>query len=393
MIYGASVTPLPMTTVVRMAEFTTEDGIYRTGPIPSTDAVAQLLAARPGFFQNDPLETRIAQAAGDNAATETILSGYGMARVQAGRWSALGGVRVEETTVKGEGRQLIFDPAGVLQTIVPAGASTSYANVFPSLHVRCDVRPDLIVRASATRALSRPGYTDLLPTRQFNFVDRRTQSGNPALRPYLGTNYDLSADFYREKLGLFSAAVFYKDITRFIVETQFATTLGSLGNFLERRRVNGGAAHVGGAEFSWKGNALPLGGEVRATPALAYTRLQSSAQLPDRPGESVPLPSQADHQLSASTQFERGKSALEFVARYRTDTLESVVSPGRDLHRRGGWDLEFTLAQKIGKNVKLQFAASNLTNRRTQDYTGTPQRLKEVEVSGREFSLGVQWKR
>ena len=393
-IYDASATPLVMTGLVRAADFTTMDGIYRYGPMPNATAVAALLTTAPGFFQTAQLETDIANTSTDYAVTETIWAGYGMAQWKHGRWTVLGGVRLEATEVKGDTHRLVFNAAGTLQGFAPAAASASYLHVLPGLHVRLDAGPGLILRSSFTRSLSRPSYTDVLPTQQFNFVDRRVQSGNPSLRPYESINYDLSADRYSESLGLFSAAVFAKDISRFIVESQQAVNLFPFGAYLERRRINGGRAHVAGLETSWKGNAFARAHDsVKFTPALSYTLLRSGADLPDRPGESVPLPSQANHQVSASAQFERGASALELTARYRGQTLESVVSPGGDLLRRGGWDFELGLTHKISKTTRLQFSAANLGNRPTQDYTGDRTRLKEVEVNGREFSLSVQWKK
>ena len=393
-IFDASATPLAMTGLVRAADFTTVDGIYRFGPIPSTAAVATLLASSPGFFQTDTLETDIANVSTDYQVTESIWAGYGMAQWKSGRWTVLGGVRLEATDVSGDTNRLAFSATGALQGVSPISASSSYVHVLPGLHVRLDAAPGLIFRSSITRSLSRPSYTDLLPTQQFNFVDRRVQVGNPGLRPYESINYDLSADRYSESLGLFSAAIFAKDISRFIVESQRAVNLFPFGAYLERRRINGGRAHVAGLETSWRGNAFNLAHEsVKVTPALSYTLLRSGADLPDRPGESVPLPSQANHQVSASAQFERGASALELTARYRGQTLESVVSPGRDLLRRGGWDFELGFTQKISKAVRVQFAAANLGNRATQDYTGDHTRLKEVEDNGREFSLSVQWKK
>ena len=364
------------------------------GPIPSTAAVASLLTASPGFFQTDKLETDIANVSTDYQVTESIWAGYGMAQWKGGRWTVLGGLRLEATEVSGDANRLVFTTTGALQGISLVSAGSSYLHVLPGLHVRFDAAPGLIVRSSVTRSLSRPSYTDVLPTQQFNFVDRRVQVGNPSLRPYESINYDLSADRYSESLGLFSAAIFAKDISRFIVESQRAVNLFPFGAYLERRRINGGRAHVGGLEASWKGNPFGLAHEtVKVTPALSYTLLRSGANLPDRPGESVPLPSQANHQVSASAQIERGASALELTARYRGQTLESVVSSGRDLLRRGGWDFELGFTHKLSKTTRLQFAAANLGNRATQDYTGDHTRLKEVEDNGREFSLSVQWKK
>jgi TonB-dependent receptor len=392
-IFGPAAAALPMIGLVRTASVTTDDGRYSFGPIPSTSAVANLLATSPQYFLNDPLETRIAQAAGDYSVTETVSAAYVMARVHFSAWSATGGVRGEKTRVTGEANQLIFDASGTLHAIVPVGASTSYQHVLPSLHLRYDARPGLVVRGSVTHALARPAYTDMLPTRQFNFVDRRTQAGNPALRPYESTNFDLSVDAFSERHGLFSVAAFAKTIDHFIAETQAPVTIGDLGEFLERRRINGSTARVAGVEANWKGQAHDLpAGLGKATLGASYTWLQSSAHLPDRPGENLPLPGQSRNLFALSLQYERGPFSMDLATRYRTDQLDSVVAPRRDVYRRGALELEFSLARKIGKTTRVQFSISNLNNAPQLLYSGDRQHLKEIEDNGPEMSLGVQWK-
>ncbi len=392
-IYDSSGSPLNMTGLVRTALVTTDVGDYRYGPIPNSGAVADLLATQPQFFQLNSLDSRIARATGDYTSTETVWAVYGMGTMRRDHWTLLGGVRVEGTRVASEGNQLRFDATGALQAITPAKANGSYTTVLPGLHLRYDVRPTLVLRAAATRALARPSYGELAPRRQINFIDHRSQSGNPALKPYEATNFDLSLDSFHERVGVFSAAVFYKKIEHFIVETQSLITIGNLGQFLDSRRINGGAASVAGLELSWKSSSWTLPGSAgEVSSALTYTRLHSTAEIPSRPGEKLPLPGQANDQISLTQGYERGRFSLEISSRFRSALLEDAIGPQRDIYKRGGIDLELSAAWKLSKTARLTLAVSNPFNRPEIAYAGDRTRLKEYENPGPDYALGFQWK-
>jgi outer membrane receptor protein involved in Fe transport len=129
------------------------------------------------------------------------------------------------------------------------------------MHVRFDPTPTLVLRGSVTRSLARPSYGELAPSRQLTFADRRSRTGNPDLKPYGATNFDLSADRYAARAGLFSVSVFFKKIDHFIADAQFPVTLGELGTFYDFKRINGDSAQVWGVESGWQSIAwaLPAG--------------------------------------------------------------------------------------------------------------------------------------
>jgi len=392
-IYDTAGLPLSMVGYVRTTLLTTQAGDYRYGPIPNSSAVAALLSMQPAYFQFNAVDSRIARASGDYTATETIGAAYAMGGLKRGAWSWLGGLRVENTQVQTTGNQLNFDATGALAAITPASATGHYTTLLPGFHLRYDARPTQVWRASVTRALARPAYGELAPRRQINFIDHRSQSGNPALKPYEATNLDLSMDTFLERTGVFSSAVFYKRIEHFIVETQAPLTLGSLGTFLDNRRINGGAASVAGLETSWKSIPWTLpadAGEISAT--LTYTWLHSRAEIPSRPREKLPLPGQANHQISLTQSYERGRFAIEFSGRFRSALLEDAIGPQRDIYKRAGIDLELSAACKLSKVARLTLAASNPLNRPDIAYVGDHTRLKEYENAGADFSLGLQWK-
>ena len=383
-----------MTGLVDTPLVTVPAGDYRFGPIPDANAVAALLATEPAVFQLNQAETLVNSTTGDYQATESIWSLYGMGRFKPGaRWTVLGGVRAEGTRVDSQGNQLGFAPDGSLQGTVPARVDRRYVQVLPGLHVRFDPEPGLLFRGSVTRSLSRPGYGELTPVRQINFIDRRSRIGNPGLQPYTATNCDLSLDKYDEKAGLFSIGLFFKKIDHFIADEQYPTTIGDLGQFIEFKRVNGNSAKVWGVETSWQSVKWELPASL-GTGSLnfTYTFLQSESSYPDRPGERFPMFEQSKHQANLTFQAERGKLSWDATLRYRSKDLEDVIAPGFDNYRAGSFDLEMSLAYKLGKGGRLTLGLGNLLNRPNREYSGVLSRMNQYEPSGIDVSIGLQWK-
>jgi TonB-dependent receptor len=274
-------------------------GAYRFGPIPDANAVDALLPTAPAVFQLNQADTTVNSTTGDYTATETIWATYGMARFKMNRWTILSGVRLEDTRITSDGNQLVFGPDGRLQSITPAQVTRSYVEVLPGLHVRFDPQPGLLVRSSITRTLNRPSYTEITPARTLNFIDQRSRTGNPDLKPYQATNFDLSLDKYTDKFGLVSVGLFFKKIDHFIEDAQYPITIGDFGQFIEFKRINGDSARVWGLSTGWQSAKWELPASLGTSSfALNCTILGSETRFPDRPGEILPLDGQQKRQFS-----------------------------------------------------------------------------------------------
>ncbi|MGB6231023.1 MAG: TonB-dependent receptor [Litorimonas sp.] len=91
----------------------------------------------------------------------------------------------------------------------------------PAIDGRLDASDDIVLRASYSRTMTRPGYADIaggLSVAQLFRIDGGDgQRGNTNLRPFLSDNFDLSAEYYYGDDGsFFSAGYFYKDVKNFI---------------------------------------------------------------------------------------------------------------------------------------------------------------------------------
>jgi TonB-dependent receptor len=352
-----------------------------------------LLATTPAVFQLNQTDTEVNSTTGDYTATETIGAAYGMGRFKVGRWTILGGLRLEGTRIASEGNQLVFGPDGSLQSIAPVQVTRSYVEVLPGLHVRFDPKPGWFIRGSVTRTLNRPSYTEITPARTLSFIDRRSRTGNPDLKPYVATNFDLSLDQYSAKFGFLSVALFFKKIDHFIEDAQYPTTIGDLGQFIEFKRVNGDSASVGGIQMGWQSAKWELpAGLGTSSFSLNGTLLNSVTRFADRPGETLPLDGQQKQQFSFVLSTERGRLSWEATLRYRSKNLEDVIAPGFDNYRVGAFDSELSVAYKLGKDARLTLGASNLLNKPNREYSGILSRMNQYERAGTDFTLGVQWK-
>jgi iron complex outermembrane receptor protein len=178
------------------------------------------------------------------------------------------GLRVVQTTETSSGYSpdlslIRFNQQGA-QTIVPQVTAVSidrtYTNVLPSLNLSYDTGSDIILRFAAAKTLTRPDLSQIAPNTVVNANVQSITKGNPQLKPYSASQYDLSAEWYFEKGGLLSVALFYKDVKDFVQNGLSSTTLnvnqvqgGTIPvTFSVLQPVNAGATTVKGAEISFQ---------------------------------------------------------------------------------------------------------------------------------------------
>jgi TonB-dependent receptor len=107
----------------------------------------------------------------------------------------------------------VFGPASTFTQ------GSSYDNVLPSLNAKLDLNDNMVLRFAAYESLTRATLSELSPATTFNQPRRQTltaQGGNPALKPFESTNFDLSFEWYYGDASNFSIAYFNKDIGNFV---------------------------------------------------------------------------------------------------------------------------------------------------------------------------------
>ncbi len=271
---------------------------------PGHSVAETILEKTPQYFQESIAADIQGNLTGALNFSEKIDAYYLIGNVVIAKLSILGGVRVETTTVRGEGALQHISPAEKARRAAWVGVVTNeelrrrtieeysgrqtrggtYRNVLPGLHFKYSPTQNLVTRLSYATNIGRPNIGQLVPRTNVNDDSRTLSSSNPSLKPQTANNFDLSAEYYFEPAGQFTAGVFLKEIRQFIY-TRGGQIVGSGsdngfdGNYEGYQltsQANGGFAKVKGLELGYSQQFRFLPGIWKGLGAFAnFTRLQA----------------------------------------------------------------------------------------------------------------------
>jgi len=376
------------------------------GDVPNiwmdVDGMNRYFNANPDAFELNGVST----LGSDYGIEETILAGYGMTTGEFGPVQVIGGVRVEYTDVSSEGYALGVDGNPRIQ------AGGDYTEVLPALLVNYRPNDAIVVRGAITRALGRPDYDTIAPRTTFSDdgLNASISVGNPDLKPRKSWNYDVSAEWYPNRLTALSASVFYKDITDQLVgtsevfetEQEIAAELARRGitgvdaadysNLRTSTTINGGAAFLQGLELSAQtqfdflpGLLSGLGGVVSATFV--------DGEVENADGSTSPLQGQPESTYAFSLFFQEGpfdaSVSYAYNASYLTD-FNADPDFSLDQGEFGRWDAK--VAYSFTDTFKVFAEAVNINDEPTSEFQGGRDNWNtEFENVGRTFYVGASY--
>ena len=205
-------------------------------PFASSYGTARHRLDNPGLWVEDRAFALQSNLQGNRSLKEEILAAYFMGNVRIREVSVLGGVRMEETRVQGEGSLNYISPEERARRAAWVGAVTEveslrrvqaqygnrgsnkgeYRNHFPSIHLKYEPFDGFITRASWSVGIGRPAFGSIIPNETVNDDNQTVTASNPALKPQFTDSYDLSFEYYLPKQGMASVGLFRKDITDYI---------------------------------------------------------------------------------------------------------------------------------------------------------------------------------
>ncbi len=256
-------------------------------------------------------------------------------------------------TLSGSGEQTIED---------------DYSNFLPSLNLALEVLPDTLVRFAAGKTLTRPRLDQLAANQSF---DRNNvvcpdgdadgtpdavighnppvsscfslNGGNPFLRPYESTAFDLSFEKYFGDASALSVAIFHKDLSDWVLDrtvvidgTQFFETAG-LSDFVN--------ANPEVSQISLNGPVNFADGSIEGIELTARISLDDIFDLPttlegfgfgatytyannglnDENGNEITIPGQSDEVWSTDMYYENHGFRAKLNARHRSGFLSEIL--------------------------------------------------------------------
>lgn len=353
----------------------------------------QLVAA--GAYTND--------ATGITDVSERTLALYGRADFAAGPVSGNVGLRAVRTSQRTVGVRpdlsaITFEIGGGFTRVPPAApiaVERSYWDFLPSLNVKYDLSPELVLRFGASRTLARPNLGEISPTTRADGNDRVITENNPDLAPFRSTNLDATAEWYFARSSLVGASLFYKDIQSLIRRESTLLDLpvtyvypdGTRAvqqlQFRRSRLVNGAGVKVKGVELFYQQAFTFLPAPFDGLGAiLNYTFIDNS--------DPRQLTAASKHNVNATAYYEKGPIGLRVSYSWRSGFLSDVAElPLMSQETRGFGTLDATLNVKLLENASIVLQAVNLTDAdESRHYdTGLPSYYLDT---GRRFTLGAR---
>ena len=230
------------------------------------------------------------------------------------------GVRKADTRVKSLG--FTTSLAGANPGPRPLFGLNHYSDDLPSANLAYQITDDMVIRAGWAKVMARPLLSNLSPS--ITGLTLQTAPGaigavtvgNPELSPFRAKNIDLAFEWYFAEGGLFSVALFKKEVTNFPQTVATAGTLeqllspdeyavifatataqqqawlsgasGSQALFGIRRFENAPGGDIKGYELSYQQDLTFLPGFLKNFGVQAnYTHLSSELQYILDPGSTV----------------------------------------------------------------------------------------------------------
>ena len=315
------------------------------------------------------------------------------------------GLRMEHTALNYRCLNWVVDEDENESLESTGNRKNSYTNWLPSVLLKYDVNDDLKLRASFTETLSRPKYSALIPSVNYNRADEEATIGNPNLKPTTSYNFDLSAEYYFKSVGLVSVGLFYKSINNVIVDEVWKGMDSQLPitgtyDYEISKPINAYDADLFGVEVAYQrdfGFITPalkcLGFYGNYTYTANKTKNHHFEHRVLEDGEDVDMIGSPEHTANASLFFEKWGFNLRLSYNFASafvDEMGEVAQLDRYYDKVNYLDLNASYT--FGKRFKTTIYAdvTNLLNQPLRYYQGTKDRTAQVEYYGARFNAGIK---
>lgn len=304
----------------------------------------------------------------DNAAL------YGMFNFEQDKWHGNFGLRYISSDVTAEGYKLDGTAVAAGDIAQNAGwgrakktETATYNDVLPSLNVAYDVNNNMIFRATAAQAITRPNYENMFIATQTGFQDtvagnESVSFGSSGLKPMKSTQFDLGLEYYYGKGDLISVMYFHKDINNFITTaTKINQSIGVVSpdsgkdSWTVNQYINAGGGKINGIEAQIN-HSFDNGFGVVAN----YTLSDAKAPSTSYQDQLNVFTLSSKHNANLVGYWENESFSARLAYNWRSKYMVRETGwYGNRMHDAYG-TLDASFGWNINKNFRLAFEATNL---------------------------------
>jgi len=281
-----------------------------------------------------------------------------------------------------------------------------YEGVLPALNAVLEVTPDTLVRFAATQNLNRPGLGSMAAEgsafQNSDSGEITASRGNPNLKPYTDSTFDIAVEYYFGDVGLLSASVFHKIITNFIgSQTLEDVPFSETG--VPFATIPGATANTIVSEFSQPVN-------IEGNRSLTGVELAAQAQLSFLPAPfnnlgvignftyidaDEELTGFSDYGANATIYYETASWGVRGSVSHRSRWYTGKSADPMSASTRGfEGSTYFDASAFVNVTERLQFNlnAINLTNETDTQFWGQNRYLYNQNQSGTTYLAGINYK-
>ncbi|HWA00196.1 MAG TPA: TonB-dependent receptor [Caulobacterales bacterium] len=315
---------------------------------------------------------------------------YAMARLDGGSWRGNAGVRAvhtdQETTQYSA--QAPTTVSNIFGSWGAVNVDRDYWDILPSVTLAYDASDDVVVRLSAAKVMSRPGYAQLAGAFSVNDLTLTgTAGGNPELDPFRAWQFNAAAEWYYGADALLSVGVFYLDIDSYITQRPFTLHAETQqhpapagADFRMTGPVNGDGGTNRGFEISLQ---QPLGGGFGFI--VNYTYADAKTDL------GAPIDGNSKNTYNLVGYFENDLLSTRVAYNFRS-AFKAGVDRSTDMWQDDYATLDASANFNITPHLSLTFDAQNLTDEKLFYYVGTPSIPRAYYDNGQTFFMGVRFR-
>jgi len=387
------------------------DNSYKYGALTDYRKLIRLFQANSSELPLDVTASRLHSDPATYDANERVYAGYVMNSISWSKFRLQAGLRIEATDATYTANQVILNN-GEYQSTLPVKGSSGYINLLPSVQLQYQIDPNTNLRASYGRGISRPNFSDIVPSQQIdpNTTPPSIVAGNPGLRATGANNFDLLVEHFTQPLGVLQGGFFYKQLNDPIYPTTTATTVGGKPGQL-KQSVNGPDAYILGLELAWEQRLSRLPGLLGGFGVSAnYSYTTSEVTFPSsfNRTDHAALQRQAPNTYNVGVTYDKARFSMRFGLSHNDENIYSYAygggdaatnkdpilglkGPGGDqyLYAHTQYDLQGSYRLYKG----LQFVASglNLSNEVFGFYQGSGIYPIQREYYHPTASFGLRW--
>ena len=267
----------------------------------------------------------------------------------------------------------------------------------PTVTTRVHLQPDLQLRGSVTKAVTRPDFSALNPALSLTSpgptLPGQGSGGNPDLSPIKSTNYDVSLEYYPSRTSQATVTGFYRTLDGYIQSYGSSETInGSVYTVTRPRSTHNG--YLKGLETSYQYffDFLPEAFKGLGFQAN-YTYIRGETENP-LTNQKQPIAQVSKNNYNLILIYEKGPFSSRLAYNWRGTFIDSFNQSG--IQPTTVWvqptkRMDFSASYAVSRNVTLTFDATNILKSKYHDNFGNvPMFSRDVRSYDSTYELGVR---